>query len=64
MKVIEIWTRPNSSDVLTRQHKESNTPSFNNWKSHTMISDDDITGERFDQLIKEKGFTLLNTIVI
>jgi hypothetical protein len=64
MKVIEIWTRPNSSDVLTRQDKEIHSREFCNWKSHTMISDDDITGERFDQLVKEKGFTLLNTIVL
>ncbi len=64
MKVIEIWTRPESSHVLTRQHKKSNTPSFYNWKSHTNVSDDEITRERFDQLVKEKGFTLLNTIVL
>lgn len=64
MKVIEIWTRPNSSDVLTRQHKESDKPSFYNWKSHTSVSDCEITRGRFDQLVKEKGFKLLNTIVL
>ena len=71
MKVVEIWTRPNSSDVLTRQRKKSDAtafqnrnPAFYNWKSHTMVSDDDITSERFDQLVKEKEFTLLNTVVL
>jgi hypothetical protein len=61
MKVIEIWTRPNSSDVLTRERHKLG---FTNRKYHDFFSDNEITLERFDQLVKEKGFTLLNTIVL
>lgn len=64
MRVIEIWTRPNSSDVLTRQHKGTKIDAFHNWKSHTIISACEITEEYFDQLVQEKGFTLLNTIIL
>jgi hypothetical protein len=61
MKIIEIWTRPNSSNVLTRQVNKTKGE-YHSWKIHTILSDDDITCERFEQLKKE--FTLLNTIVI
>ena len=64
MKVIEIWTRPNSSDVLTRQPTRIHKGQYHKHKHHDMVDDSDITRERFDQLVKEKGFTLLNTIVI
>ena len=58
MKVIEIWTRPNSSDVLTRDKSRST------YKHHDFFTDNEISRERFEQLVKEKGFTLLNTIII
>jgi hypothetical protein len=58
MKVIEIWTRQSSSDVLTRDKSRGT------YKRHDFFTDNEISRERFDQLVKEKGFTLLNTIVI
>jgi hypothetical protein len=60
MKVVEIWTRPNSSDVLTCNKKTG----IKRYTYHNFYTDNEITRERFDQLVKEKGFTLLNTIVI
>jgi len=58
MKVLEIWTRPEISDVLTRNKSK------NAYKLHDFFTDNEISRERFDQLVKEKGFTLLNTIVV
>ncbi len=58
MPTLEIWTRQHSSDILTREIYKDR------YKIHTLVSTDDITRERFDQLVKEKGFTLLNTIVL
>jgi hypothetical protein len=58
MKVIEIWTRQGSSDVLTRDKSRGT------YRSHDFFTDNEITRERFDQLVKEKEFTLLNTVVL
>jgi hypothetical protein len=58
MKVVEIWMRPNSSDVLTRDKSRGT------YRSHDFFTDNEISRERFEQLVKEKGFTLLNTVVL
>lgn len=60
MQIIEIYTRPNSSDILTKtRHKKQIV-----YRQHNLFNDDIITLERFVELKEKQNFQFLNAITI